>query len=122
MKALRVTTILVLPPPTVYSVPLAQPPPSCMPIPNRKAPKATETPAGATKPPTGRPSTLPASRTGKIRTVAIASITIWARRPLPSPVRTNCRQAAVKPKAAWYSARPRPPATAISAARRHPKA
>jgi len=50
MKNSSVTSIRVLPPPAANSVPEAQPPPSCMPTPNKKAPKATEMPGGATKP------------------------------------------------------------------------
>ncbi len=54
-----------------------------------------------TQPPTGCPQTLPAAKAGKNKSTASASITIWARRPLPSPVTTKRRQAEVKPKLAW---------------------
>ena len=50
-----------------------------MPIPNRKAPIATSMPAGKTKPRTGSPNRLPASRTGKKIATATASISICAR-------------------------------------------
>src|ERR671911_297142 len=50
-KAISVTTMRALPPPTVYRVPEPQPPPSCMPSPNRKLPIATSRLAGAAPPP-----------------------------------------------------------------------
>src|SRR5437667_127208 len=46
MNASSVTSIRVLPPPAVYNVPDAQPPPNCMPTPNRNAPAITDTPTG----------------------------------------------------------------------------
>ena len=50
MNASSVTTIRVLPPPTLKSVPDAQPPPSCMPTPKMKAPMTTGRPGGCTRP------------------------------------------------------------------------
>ena len=50
MKKAKVTSIRVLPPPAVYSVPEAQPPPSCMPRPNMNAPAKTETPTAPYSP------------------------------------------------------------------------
>src|ERR1700689_5215169 len=44
MKKASVTNMRELPPPAVYSVPDAQPPPSCMPSPNKNAPTRTDTP------------------------------------------------------------------------------
>ncbi len=41
MNASSVISILVLPPPTVNSVPEAHPAPSCMPMPKTNAPKTT---------------------------------------------------------------------------------
>ena len=99
-KKIRVITMRALPPPTVNSVPEAQPPPSCMPRPNRKAPTTTEVPSGETKPETSCPHRLPAANTGKNSTTAIASISICARRPRPRRSVMNTRQAEVKPKAA----------------------
>lgn len=101
MKNSSVITMRALPPPAVNSVPEAQPPPSCMPMPNRKAPTTTETPMGETKPFTSWPHRLPAPRAGKNSSTAMASITIWARSPRPRRSLMNTRQAAVKPKAAW---------------------
>ena len=45
MKKARVISMRALPPPAVNSVPEAQPPPSCMPTPNMKAPTITPVPA-----------------------------------------------------------------------------
>ncbi len=101
MKNARVISMRALPPPAVNRVPEAQPPPSCMPTPNRKAPNTTDTPMGATKPDTGWPNRLPAPSAGKNSSTAMASITICARRPRPRRSLMNTRQAAVKPKAAW---------------------
>ena len=101
MKKMSVTTMRPEPPPTVKRVPEAQPPPSCMPMPNRKAPTSTETPAGASAPPTGRPNRLPSAKIGRKTTLASASMSIWARRPAPRPSATNARQWAAKPKTAW---------------------
>jgi hypothetical protein len=53
-----------LPPPAVYSVPEPQPPASCMPMPNRNAPAATDMPSGAQAPPTSRPKATPVDSTG----------------------------------------------------------
>ena len=47
-KKTSVTIIRVLPPPTANSVPDAQPPPSCMPMPKMKEPTMTEVPTGYT--------------------------------------------------------------------------
>ncbi|MNN31878.1 hypothetical protein D3C81_1455810 [compost metagenome] len=101
MKNSSVTSILALPPPTVNSVPEAQPPPSCMPIPKMNAPNTTETPAGATSPVTGLPNRLPADNAGKNSSTARVSMTICARRPAPRRSLMNTRQAEVKPNAAW---------------------
>lgn len=70
-----------LPPPSANSVPEPQPPASCMPTPNMKAPIATEAPTGAKLPVTGRPSTSPAASAGTKSAVAAASISNWARMP-----------------------------------------
>ncbi len=101
MKNSKVTSIRALPPPTVNSVPEAQPPPSCMPIPKMKAPTITDVPAGDTSPFTGSPNSVPAASAGKNSSTAMASITICARKPAPRRSRMNTRQAEVKPNAAW---------------------
>ncbi len=75
-KNSRVTSIRALPPPAVNRVPEAQPPPSCMPMPNRKAPITTEVDSGETLPRTASPNRLPAPRAGKNSSTARASITI----------------------------------------------
>src|ERR1700688_2307786 len=100
INAASVTIMRVLPPPTVYSVPEAQPPPSCMPIPNRNAPTMTEVPAGDTSPVTGMPKSEPAASAGKNSATPTASMTIWARSPAPRPSAINTRHADVKPNAA----------------------
>ena len=101
MKNSSVTTMRVLPPPTANSVPEAQPPPSCMPMPNRKAPSKTEMPGGDTKPLTGWPNRVPAARKGKNSSTPAASINICARSPATRRSDTKTRQAWVKPKEAW---------------------
>ena len=100
-KNTRVTSMRLRPPPTVKRVPEAQPPPSCMPRPKRKAPTVTETPTGAMKPPAGRPKRLPAAMIGRKQAVVRASMIIWARSPAPRPSAMKTRQAPVKPKLAW---------------------
>ena len=45
-KNSSVTALRVEPPPAVNSVPEAQPPPSCIPMPNMKAPRAEARPIG----------------------------------------------------------------------------
>ncbi|MNN15581.1 hypothetical protein D3C81_1286900 [compost metagenome] len=100
MKNSKVTSMRALPPPTVNSVPDAQPPPSCMPMPKMNAPNTTDTPAGATSPLTGLPNRLPADSAGKNSSTARVSMTICARRPAPRRSLMNTRQAEVKPKAA----------------------
>ena len=120
MNAARVTTMRVLPPPTVNRVPDAHPPPSCMPTPNRNAPTSTEVPAGAIAPPTGRPNRLPEASTGRKITLASASITICARRPAPLPPVRKLRHAEVNPNCAWYSATPSAPPIRNNAAWRQP--
>ncbi|MNQ87944.1 hypothetical protein D3C85_1031870 [compost metagenome] len=97
MKNSSVTTMRVLPPPTANSVPEAQPPPSCMPMPNRKAPSTTDTPGGETRPATGWPNSVPAARNGKNSSTPTPSMNICARRPAPRRSDTNTRQAWVKP-------------------------
>jgi hypothetical protein len=47
---ISVTTIRVLPPPTLKSVPDAQPPPNCIPMPKMNAPASTAVPAGEIDP------------------------------------------------------------------------
>jgi hypothetical protein len=71
-----------------------------MPIPKMNAPKITEIPAGETRPVTGCPNRDPEANTGKNRAVAIASISICARKPSPRRSEMKTRQADVKPKAA----------------------
>ncbi len=100
-KKRSVTSMRALPPPAVNSVPEAQPPPICMPMPNRKAPTTTPVESGETRPLTGLPNSVPAPSAGKNRTTASASIAICARRPRPRRSRMKTRQAEVKPKAAW---------------------
>ena len=100
MKKNRVISMRVLPPPTLNSVPDAQPPPSCMPRPKRNAPAATPTPTGETDPRTAWPKTLPAASSGKNTAQVIASINICARRPAPRRSAMNSRHAEVKPNAA----------------------
>ena len=101
MKKNNVSSIRALPPPTVNSVPEAQPPPSCTPMPKMNAPKATPTPIGDTEPRTVWPNSDPDASTGKNTAHVSASINIWARRPAPRRSAMNTRQAEVKPNAAW---------------------
>ena len=96
MKAANVTAMRTLPPPTVNSVPEAQPPPSCMPMPNRKAPAITLTPSGASAP--LRPRS--AASSGANTALAAASMTICARSPAPRPSAMKRRNALVKPNSA----------------------
>src|SRR5207248_7861565 len=56
MNAASVASIRVFPPPVVYSVPDAHPPPSCMPTLYLNAPTTTETPTGDTDPRTACPN------------------------------------------------------------------
>ncbi len=49
MKKTSVITIRVEPPPTTNSVPEPQPPPSCIPAPNRNAPTTRLTDSGCTQ-------------------------------------------------------------------------
>ena len=62
MNAASVASMRVLPPPAVYNVPDAHPPPSCIPTPNMNAPTITETPTGDTDPRTACAPTVPARR------------------------------------------------------------
>ena len=101
MKKNSVTSMRALPPPAVNSVPEAQPPPSCIPTPNMKAPTITPLPAGETKPLTSWPKSVPLDRNGKNRMTVSASRIICTRNPLPRPSAMKTRQAEVKPKAAW---------------------
>jgi hypothetical protein len=116
IKAMRVMIMRVLPPPTVYKVPEAQPPPSCMPMPKMKAPTITEVPAGDTRPATGVPNRVPADSAGKNSATPTASMSICARRPSPRPSAMKTRQADVKPKAAWYRVMPSKAPTTYRAA------
>ena len=100
MKKSSVTTIRVLPPPTVKSVPEAQPPPSCMPMPKRNAPTSTGTPTGCTRAVQPRPERLARASSGKNAAQVTASISICARRPAPRPSAMKMRHAEVKPNAA----------------------
>ena len=100
MNAARATAMRTLPPPTVNRVPEAQPPPNCMPMPNRNAPTSTEIPTGAMAPATGRPNNVPPAITGRKMTLASASMTIWARSPAPRPSDRKSRHAEVNPNSA----------------------
>jgi hypothetical protein len=90
----------VLPPPAVNSVPDAQPPPSCMPMPKMNAPASTDSPAGDTEPRSGWPNALPPASSGKNTTHASASINICARTPAPRRSLMRTRNDEVKPNAA----------------------
>ena len=100
MKKNSVISMRVLPPPTLNSVPDAQPPPSCMPRPKMNAPAATPTPIGDTEPRSGWPKNVPAASSGKNTAQVIASISICARRPAPRRSEMNTRHDEVKPNAA----------------------
>ena len=100
MKKNSVTSMRALPPPTLNSVPEAQPPPSCMPSPKMNAPAATPTPAGETDPRSGWPMNEPAASSGKNTAQVSASINICARRPAPRRSEIKTRQDEVKPNAA----------------------
>ena len=101
MKNNSVTSMRVLPPPTVNRVPEAQPPPSCMPIPNRKEPITTEMLSGETKPSTGCPNRLPEASAGKNNRQAPPSMTICARKPALRCSAKSIRNAPVKPNREW---------------------
>ena len=100
MKAASVIAMRVLPPPKPLSVPEAQPPPSCMPTPKRKAPRATETPTGATAPERPWPKALPWASSGAKTMLASASIRSCARTPAPRPSTSRRRVDEAKPKSA----------------------
>ena len=101
MKPASVTNILVFPPPTVKSVPEAQPPPSCIPMPKRKAPMTTAVPNGLTLPRiVSVNSGVPDASTGKNRAQVMASNNICPRSPAPRRSLMNTRQDDVKPNAA----------------------
>ena len=108
-KNKSVTSIRALPPPTVYNVPDAQPPPSCMPIPKIKAPIMTDMETGLTLPLTGLPNNSPAPKAGKNSRTAKASIIICARKPRPRRSLIKTRQLEVKPNEAWYRVMPSAP-------------
>ena len=101
MNAASVANMRMLPPPALKSVPDAQPPPSCMPTPKRKAPTMTGTPAGATEPRTTWPRTDPCAIRGTKTEVVTASISICARRPPLRPCAIISRHDEVNPNAAW---------------------
>ena len=101
MNAASVTSIRTLPPPAVYSVPDAQPPPSCMPTPKMNAPATTDNPTGDTEPRTGCPNHSPDARIGKNTRLVTASISICARTPAPRPSAISARHDDVKPNEAW---------------------
>lgn len=101
MKKINVTNITVRPPPIAYRVPEAHPPPSCMPIPNKKAPTIKLTPTGETYPETGPPKKdTPNARIGANNVTATASINICARIACPLPTDVKRRNADVNPKRA----------------------
>ncbi len=91
----------VEPPPATNSVPEAQPPPICMPTPNRNAPSAEARPIGRMFPWAFSPSAGPNAIIGKVSAQVRPISSICARRPAPRPSREKRRQAAVKPKLAW---------------------
>ena len=101
MKKNSVISMRVLPPPTLKSVPDAQPPPSCMPRPKMNAPAATPTPIGEIEPRTVWPNTDPDASNGKNTAQVMASISICARKPAPRRSAMNTRHADVNPNAAW---------------------
>ena len=101
MKNSSVTSIRVLPPPTANSVPEAQPPPSCVPMPNKKAPKAAETLSGETKPLTVWSKKVPLASTGKNNRQAVPSVIICARKPALRRSASSTRKADVKPNSEW---------------------
>ena len=100
MNAASVASMRVLPPPAVYKVPDAHPPPSCMPTPKRNAPTTTDTPTGEMDPRTACPPMCPAPSTGKNTRHVSASISICARIPAPRPSSRNSRHDDVNPNAA----------------------
>ena len=101
MKASSVTSMRTLPPPTVNRVPEAQPPPSCMPTPNRNAPAMMELLSGATEPRSAVPQISPEASNGMNTATVTPSITICARTPALRRSVIIARHAAVNPKAAW---------------------
>jgi hypothetical protein len=76
MKAASVISIRILPPPTVNRVPDAQPPPSCMPTPNMKAPQMTAMFKGAILPLRLIPQISPCAINGVNRSTVIPSMII----------------------------------------------
>ena len=100
MKKNNVISMRVLPPPTLNSVPDAQPPPSCMPTPKMNAPAATPMPTGDTDPRKVCPQNDPAASSGKNTTHVTASISICARRPAPRRSAMKTRHDEVNPNAA----------------------
>ena len=90
-----------LPPPAVNSVPEAQPPPSCMPMPKINEPITTDTLTGETLPSIGWPTSVPLASAGKNNKQALPSIIICARKPALRPSASNTRNAEVKPKTEW---------------------
>lgn len=109
IKNNSVINITERPPPTAYKVPEAQPPPSCMPMPNKKAPTIKLTPTGETLPVASAPkNVVPIARIGANKEQATASMTIWARIAWPLPTEARRRKADVKPKRAWNNVYPSP--------------
>ena len=100
MKAASVMSMRALPPPAVNKVPEAQPPPSCMPRPNRKAPQITARLSGETLPRRAMPPISPWAIRGVNTSTVTAIMIICARSPALCPLLATSRQAAVKPKAA----------------------
>ncbi len=112
-KATSVITIALWPLPTAKSVPEAHAPPSCIPMPNRKAPTSTPAPMGASEAAGATPPyDAPPARIGANRVAAAASISMCARRPAPWRTETSWRQAEVNPKREWNSTKPKASPTA----------
>ncbi len=97
------------PEPTAKRVPEAQAPPSCMPSPNRNAPRnrgRPMSPAAAEGVVPNRPVPVPMSRVTRVAVVPMSRA--CARRPEPLPTETSCRHAEVKPNREWNRVTPSP--------------
>ena len=108
MNPTSVMTTPRCPEPVAKRVPEAQEPPSCIPIPNRAAPRNKAKVIGATKPPGVVPKNpAPPEMTTLNKTTAIANITVCACNARPCPTETSWRHAEVNPKREWNKVTPR---------------
>ncbi len=109
MNPASVSTIVPWPEPTANSVPDAQDPPSCIPIPNRNAPSSSATPSGPADGAGVVPnSPVPVPMTSANRVAVAPSSTACARSPAPCPTATSCRHAELNPNREWNNAIPSP--------------